>query len=214
MTTMKHGTYVCMVCHVPSCQHTLSSTNSIGSPDLDLRPAGMARSTLGLRIQICPHCGYVAGDISKAEVVDAAWLQSEEYKECGGIPFAHRLAKAYFRRSLIAQKQKDDKGQFIALRSAAWACDDARDQKGAAVCRKMAVEAVDKLITADPQNTGLLVMKADLMRRADMFEELIEEYRNIRLNDPPLDRILDFERTKAAAHDGRRYTIDQAYGDQ
>jgi hypothetical protein len=207
---MRRGTFVCAVCGGLSNQCRLTSTNSFGSPDLDLRPAGMARHTLGMRIQVCPHCGYAAGDISRSADVTREWLKNEIYQTCSGIAFESRTAKAYFRRSLIARQTGDEREEFAALRCAAWVCDDAGERAAAAVCRKMAAEIVGKLLAADSENTGLWVMKADMMRRAGMFEQMIEEYGRIFLNDPPLDRLLDFEREKAAAHDDGRYTLDDA----
>jgi hypothetical protein len=41
----------------------VSTTNEIGSRDLDNRPAEMMRSTIQYWICRCPKCGYCAPDI-------------------------------------------------------------------------------------------------------------------------------------------------------
>ena len=210
MTTMRNGIFVCAVCGGTSRQRMLTSTNSFGSPDMDMRPAGMARATLGLQIQVCPHCGYAAGSITRKAQIDKEWLKSEEYTGCRGVSLKSDLAKAYFRRSMIAEKQADAESRLGSIRAAAWACDDALDREGAVVCRKLAVEAVNALIAAQRENEALLVLKADLMRRAEMFDQLLEQYRAVKLNDEMLRTLVEFESKNAQDRDVGCYTVMQA----
>ena len=63
MTTMFRQKYKCAVCGTEKEFYGIASTNSFGSPDLDLRPPEMQRSTMGQWIQQCPKCGYVSGSI-------------------------------------------------------------------------------------------------------------------------------------------------------
>ena len=63
MTTLFAKEQTCAVCGTTSTHHVLGSTNTMSPSDLDMRPAPMARWTLGGHVQCCPHCGYCAWDI-------------------------------------------------------------------------------------------------------------------------------------------------------
>ena len=66
MTTIVPQEVKCSMCGSISKQQLIASTNTIiWAPDLDLRPAEMARSTMVYWIQECPDCGYVSVDISR-----------------------------------------------------------------------------------------------------------------------------------------------------
>ena len=56
----------------------LGSTSTFGSPDLDLRPAEMQRSTMEVWLQVCPHCRYIAPAISQ-QVGDLSFVATAEY---------------------------------------------------------------------------------------------------------------------------------------
>lgn len=64
MTTTFPQTIKCAICGASNEVFVLGSTNSFGSPDLDLRPPGMARNNLPIEIQTCSNCGFSAHDIS------------------------------------------------------------------------------------------------------------------------------------------------------
>ena len=68
MTTMYADTRTCKNCGQDSEQIILGSTNSFGSPDLDLRSPPMVRDTMDTWIQVCPHCKFCAPNIAKAKV--------------------------------------------------------------------------------------------------------------------------------------------------
>ena len=63
MTMIHEIEQKCSVCGHTSPQPMLASTNTMGYPDLDLRPAEMQRSTMNTWILECPHCGYAAHDL-------------------------------------------------------------------------------------------------------------------------------------------------------
>src|SRR5438093_611864 len=79
MTTFFRQDVTCVNCRKSSEHHVLSSTNAFGSADLDLRPPEMKRSTMRAWLQLCPHCGYVAPDLSR-KVGDLAVVGSAEYR--------------------------------------------------------------------------------------------------------------------------------------
>ena len=77
---------VCYVCGKMSEQMVLVSTNQFGYPDLDLRPPEMERSTMDWWIEECPHCGYVAPDLSEKTAITKEWLNNGQYISCPSPP--------------------------------------------------------------------------------------------------------------------------------
>src|SRR5262245_66304931 len=67
MTSYHPRQVTCSVCGTSSRQDILTSTNIVGSPDLDLRPPEMKRSTMDAWLQECPNCGFVSGNLAEAE---------------------------------------------------------------------------------------------------------------------------------------------------
>jgi len=58
MTTMYEQNVDCFFCGTSSQHGSISSSNTLGSSDLDTRPAEMKRSTICYWVQRCPSCGY------------------------------------------------------------------------------------------------------------------------------------------------------------
>lgn len=197
----------CHVCKTQSTQTTLLSTNMFGAPDLDLRPPEMKRSTMHWWTQKCPHCGYVAYDLGKSTGVTAEWLQREEYKTCSGILFPDGLAEQFYRLYLISLEEGKTKQAFNAIHYAAWVCDDHDDQENAARCRKLAIEQMEKIIAATGGDETMLVQKADLLRRAGLFDKLREEYSDLRLSEQLLNDIIAFQLEKAKQKDVGCYQV-------
>lgn len=54
----------------------------------------------------------------------------------------------------------------------------------------------------------MLVMKSDLLRRTKHFNQLIEEYENLTLEDELLNKIIKFEVKKAHEKDNQCYTLE------
>ena len=118
MTTMMKVEEKCSVCGKISSFSVLSSSNSMGSPDLDLRPAPMYRYTINLWIHECPDCGYVAHDLSEEAPVPHEWLKTEEYRGCDGISFVSGLAEMFYkgiRYTCTPAKKETPSISFTAL---------------------------------------------------------------------------------------------------
>ena len=239
MTTYASQKYQCSVCGTVSEFKVLASTNSFGYPDLDLRPAPMQRWTMDAWIQECPECGYAANEISDRLEISPEFLKSEEYRSCDGLKFKSGLAVLFYRQYMIRMKSKFSGSAFDAVLHAAWCCDDADDPENARHCRELAIPLLTKDIESekaylddiiayqaqsqdpDPWSTNIqeklnnmLIMKADLLRRAGQFDRLITEYENVRFSEPLLEKILAFEIEKAKQQDTNRYTVrDAAAGD-
>lgn len=199
----------CAICGMKSIFRTLLSTNTIGSSDLDFRPSEMKRSTMDLWIQECPNCGYISEEISDKSNVEPEWLKSDSYSSCNGIDFVSKLAKNFYKQYMIAVEDGNTKTAFFALLHAAWACDDANDDKNSDLCRKMAIPVATSLIESDKSKKEIYqVIRADMMRRAGLFDELIKTYTWVWIKDKHLKRIVKFERKKAKIQDSSRYTFN------
>ena len=54
----------------------------------------------------------------------------------------------------------------------------------------------------------LKVMKADLLRRSGEFDQVIEEYNDLSLDDSHLNKIIRFQVEKARQKDSKCYSLD------
>lgn len=206
MSTMMRVKCRCFVCGAESEHSELMSTNAFGSPDLDLRPPEMRRSTMPVWIQECPHCGYISGNIGDKTSVDQAFFKSQEYKTCSQRAFGSALAKRFYRYYLINLADENYEDAFFAVLHAAWSCDDVGDEENAAYCRKCAITEIDKMISSS-QNETLKVQKADLLRRIGNFDAVINEYSGMRFEEPILQKIVAFQIGKARQQDTGCYTV-------
>lgn len=216
MSTIHHVDVTCGCCGKTFRHVELGSSTTFGAPDLDLRPAPMLRDTLGYWIHECPHCGYVAGDISRKTLPTPDHMASM-YSQAEDVPdFTSRRARRFYLRFLIVNhgclidpEINRDLESFEALRNAAWACDDAKDRKNADFCRSGAAVYLKRLIERDSQNRETYILvRADLLRRCGAFDTVIRDYGETELSFPALNRILAFQLQKARDGDRKRYTLD------
>lgn len=203
MTTMMKEKCKCSVCGTTNEINVIMSTNTFGSPDLDLRPPEMQRSTMPYWLQECHKCRYVAEDISERAKIKAEFLRSEEYLSCNGVKFKSELAARFYRYYLINLENKKFKDAFFAILHAAWACDDEEDFHSAVKCREIAVSLHSKL---EPDE-NLSVMKMDILRRSGQFEALITEYSSAEYSQEILNKIAKFQLQKAKEKDTLCYTV-------
>ena len=210
MSTPMKVSCKCFVCNHESNQTVLASTNRFGSPDLDLRPPEMERSTMHWWIQECPYCGYVAPRIKDKTTVDKSFLESEEYIGCSNYEFKSSLAKQFYKQYLINAADKNHRSAFHSALRAAWCCDDAIDCELAIVCRKLALSEIDHFIDENKKEKDtLLVMKSDLLRRSEMFDEVIESYNPLDFKEELLQKIIEFQIKKSKEKDASCYRVDQ-----
>jgi len=206
MSTFSEIDYKCAVCGCTTKINTIMSTNVFGSMDLDTRPPQMRRSTMPMWVQECPKCGYVAGSIENETSVTKDYLASEEYLNCNGIHFASSLAQRFYKQYTIALLNEDFSEAFYASLHAAWACDDAKDTLVAKTCRNNCIDLIPKMNLDDNKDT-FTVMKADLLRRAERFDEVVAEFSKIKIKEELLQNIIDFEVARAKDHDSKVYTV-------
>ena len=210
MTMIRDIEMKCGACGKTSSQPVLLSTNCWGSPDLDLRPSEMKRSTMNMWVLECPHCGYVASDIEREPEIPMDFLKTEEYLTCDGFEFEGNIAKKFFKNYLISKQSSNIPGCFFNLLRCAWDCDDKKDVKNAIKIRKLALTYVDDAISqfeGDEKNNFLLI-KADVLRRSGEFDKLVEEYKDLIIGEELLDRIITFQILKAREGDDACYTVE------
>ena len=174
MTTLFEVDRTCAVCGQESRQLALTSTSSFGAPDLDLRPAPLARYSLGQEVEACPYCGYCAQDISRVTVrarraVSSAAHKADLERESFPELTRHFLCAA---RTLSASRRPVDAG-WAALKGA-WAADDEENDEAARHSRELAggnfARARRNRRTLVKEIGGEEALLADLRRRAGDFE--------------------------------------------
>ncbi|RPJ08920.1 MAG: hypothetical protein EHM28_02990 [Spirochaetaceae bacterium] len=223
-TTIEEVVEVCAVCGQMSTQTVVRSTNQMGSPDLDLRPPEMARSTIRYWVQKCPHCGYCHSDISelaknaKETIADPAYKKIPEQKQ---MP---ELAVRFLCMAMVHEKAGNMQGTISATIFAAWACDDEAAEesanKAAMFCREMAALRISEYkksgesYMADPGGDEILL--SDLYRRCLRFDLAIEAAKAGLESKPEelIKNILLFEKALAEKKDSSVYTVAQVPGAQ
>lgn len=212
MTTIVHRDLTCTFCDTTSRQELLGSTNSYGRPDLDTRPPEMMRSTMSLWVQECPHCGYIAKDISQPPHASARIYCGEGGWR--GLPYAGYPDLAI--RFLKLADLQEGVGHALeaawsALR-AAWACDDAQEDAHAIACRQRAIGYFARIVgqvQMFPKEAGAMeALFADVHRRAGDFEGAVHwaDMGIERHPDSAISAVLYFQRAKAIQQDRARYT--------
>ena len=201
MTQIFPATITCPICKNDFEIYMLASTNQMGAPDLDLRPPEMARSTMNTWTHECPHCTYVSSDFEKTPEIKMDFLETDIYRNCDNLNFKSHQSEIFYRQYLLSL---DIKERFYALLHCAWACDDAQDEKNAFLMRNMCLDYVDLL----EKNDDLIIMKADIMRRSNHFDDLIIEYSTKSFENDIHNKICDFQLEKALKKDNGCYTVE------
>ena len=81
MTTIRQELVTCALCGEQTLVTQLDSTSSFGPPDLDVRPAEPARSSIFAWVQRCASCG--ANDREIAEALQRLVAYGERRDYCG-----------------------------------------------------------------------------------------------------------------------------------
>jgi hypothetical protein len=215
MTTLFKETKTCFVCGNNSEHTAIGSTNSMGSPDLDLRPPEMQRSTMPHWVQRCPTCGYCAASIAEGPEIAKEIVKSPDYLAQRDDTSFPSLANTFLCSSLIQDAAgKESAAGWDALH-AAWACDDQAPERSD-LCRKKAIaffiatRAKNQTFAKERATEDLLL--ADLYRRSGQFDQVEAVYADGIAQKPNhLMRVVFFaQRQLAQQRDGRRYTVKEA----
>lgn len=215
MTTIETHTIKCPLCGREVSIYFIMSTNAMGYADLDLRPPEMQRSTMYQTTTMC-YCGNVFESIPIGGSKEL--VESENYQNCDGIEFDSSKAIMFYRAYLIDKESNPDDllSNFSHILSAVWACDDF-DNKNASKMREMAIDLINQIIEGDEyqeRKNDYLLIKADLLRRSAKFEELINQFQDIKFEDELYQQILDFQIKKAGEKDDSCYTVGDVIGNE
>jgi hypothetical protein len=174
MTTIEFESRTCAICNTSKAQLILYSTNSFGSPDLDLRPPEMQRSTMSTWVQKCSECGYCSTDISETTSHALETIESDAYRLIRDHKVFPDLAKSFLMLALL-QEPTDQRVATQSRIHAAWVCDDSGDNALASECRILAVRDMESTMPFDNTDDGLWdgVIYTDLLRRTQRFDDAI-----------------------------------------
>ena len=212
MSTHFRVNKTCYLCFEESEHFVLGSSNTFGSPDLDLRPAPMMRNTMRFWIQECPRCGYVSTSIDEKTSITLDYLKTDEFNSYRDRNFKSPLAVKFFKSYLISKQDNNIKDMFYNLLHTAWVCDDYRDFANALFCRELALEIIDELIKEEGKEE-LKLVKCDLLRRSKQFDRLINEYSSVNFSNDILNKVLAFQINKAKEKDSKCYLVSDANKD-
>jgi len=174
MTTIDIEFKTCFVCGQKANYEFLGSTNKFGSPDLDLRPPEMYRSTMHTWIQCCDNCGYCCPDISDGFFGVDSVINSSKYKSQKANQTIPELANQFLCWAIIPESEDDFVMAGWAAVYAAWNCDDRKRVSVAKECREKTlslfhnVKKQGKNFAADEVSENLVLV--DLLRRSSQFE--------------------------------------------
>ncbi len=205
MSEIKSAHLTCALCGATSEQKVLVSENLIGNPYLDGRESIMDVGGLAASAQLCPCCGYAAQDISQPTTVSRACLQDEAYRTFSGLVFSSAVSKSYYRQYLL--NLADPEAAYQAIIRTAWSCDDAGETENAQLCRKLALEQLEKQMEQAPDEEFLILLRAELLRRTGSFEQLVQDYCGTLLSNEFYQVILEFQLQKAAERDDGCYQL-------
>jgi len=199
VTTINEKKVKCGVCGKKNKFPVIGSTNTIGLPDLDTRPAEMMRSTIVAWAQRCPECGYCSSDITSLQKEAKLIVKRSEYQEQLKDTTYPEMANTFLCKAMIDYGSENYVKATWALIHAAWICDDSDHIKQARVCRE---KAIDMITIAEehgqqvsPQEGGRTAVLVDLLRRTGRFEQarqmIIKDIDTI--SDYNFRHILDFQ---------------------
>lgn len=221
MTTIYPTQVTCSQCETEHEFMEVGSTSVFGSPDLDLRPAPLARYNLGYDVQQCPNCGYCAADISiplESDVAQNLVLSDGYQSQLHHADFPE-LAKQFICLALLAEAEGDLQATAWAYLRAAWACDDDGQDAQASHCRARAAEYFQQGHSADAEDEldvdekgSQEALLSDVLRRAGQFESaqaVCEQGLRVATSDV-LQAVLRYEHSLISRQDTGCYTIENA----
>ncbi|MFA5761877.1 MAG: hypothetical protein WC877_09005 [Dehalococcoidales bacterium] len=217
MTTTIKKIETCSICGKTSEHTGVGSTNAFGKMDLDTRPPEMERSTLYMRIQTCPSCGYCAPSISKKIDKASDVVNIDSYQRILKNPESPQLANAFLCDSLIqGYLGKYALAAWASVR-AAWVCDDHESTICAKIFRDRAVILFKEARVNNQKFASQIgeeeALLADLLRRSDQFKEALEIC-DEGLNKNPdeyIIKILKLEKTLIGKSDDTCHQVPSDY---
>jgi len=175
MTHLRYLNTTCAVCG-ESCRFTIpEAAGSVGSRDLDTRPAEPLRSTIYAWVKRCPSCGYCAPDPGKAPKGAADVVKLPRYRWQLDARKFPKIANTFLCWSIVQEDLAVPAQAAWGSLHAAWICDDEGEDVPARICRKRAADLLrraweqgERLSPLAGTDEALLV---DLLRRAGRLRE-------------------------------------------
>ncbi len=171
MTQIIQEVQTCSVCGSDVTCSVLLSTNTMGGPDFDLRPAEMQRSTMDCWLQECSKCSSVNNDLSTKLEDAERIIEGRVYQALLVESDVPELARRFVRFALL--NETDNHVAGTSYLRAAWVCDDATLLEQAVQYRNMAADNFLKLAPFEDNEEGVTraAVLVDVLRRANRFEE-------------------------------------------
>ena len=220
MTTLHEEERTCALCGAKSEHTSIGSTNSMGSPDLDLRPPEMERSTMAYWVQECPNCGYAYRSIEETAPQTETTVNSDAYQAVLSSTLNGSITGRFLKASLISEGSSDPRAAAFYALYAAWAADDADDNEGA-ISHRIRAEtlfstSLDGVDETSEESILTRTRMVDILRRAERWEGavgLADVLFGSEL-EPTVRSVLEFGRSAASRQDGLCYTIAKALGNE
>lgn len=213
MTLIDVAVASCPVCGTLNEFGALASTSSFGSPDLDLRPPELSRSSMRAWVHECSDCGYVSGDISWITEGAPEIVRSDRYQDLRKNSDIPALARRFLLQSKLLEPASVEAA--MAVLHAAWVFDDLGDEPSAAALRSecalimeqaMAGLATEERISRQIQLVDVLRRSGQMSRAADLAQQL----RQTPKLERTMDSILVFQIERCRQTDTGAYTIADA----
>lgn len=212
MTTLFNETATCNVCGTDNEITSLGSTNAFGSPDLDLRPPEMQRSTMGFWVNECRGCGYVAADLSEETDVGVQNIEDANREIRQEFRYAPPVARQFLQASRWVST---DYSRAMQLLHAAWAFDDAKQTANAKLARTHSASYLQAAIPGEEldEQPSLRALLTDILRRSGDYSEAIKTANTLlqyATTDDTLRKVANFQLSKCSAQDDACYTVADA----
>lgn len=186
----------CALCGAKSEQTFVIGSSSLGSMDLDTRPAENKRSTLKYDTQVCPKCHYVNSNISqKLAGISLTDLRKENYLNLVIDKTVNEEAKKFILSAYLHVTMGNSKTAAIKYLSAAWIFDDLNELENSIKARKKAAILLENYLESN-EDFNLAVVLLDIYRRSKDFEKCLNtanELLDYGIYDILLKKIIVFE---------------------
>jgi hypothetical protein len=217
MTTFASQSVACGNCGHVFNHHTLASTYTFGSPDLDTRPPELQRSTMHTWIQRCPSCGYCSHDVAELDTRFRLVIESAPYRSQLADARYPELASTFICAGMLAEAGEQQADAGWAYLHAAWTLDDANKAELARVWRGRAADKFLALLSdgqlfAEQAGASEIIV-TDCLRRAGRGTEAmpIIEQGLSQSYDDVIHKILALERELIQRGDTGRHLIKEAF---
>lgn len=154
----------CGLCGKVTQQKAHQYNVTFGACDLDTRPAPPLRYQLGEELQVCPHCGYVAEDLTEKIRGGKDIVLLDDYIILGKQKYPEEVEN-YCKAAFIT---KNEESKFYYYLSCAWIYDDKDNEDLACNFRNKALEIGEGI---KDKSVEFKLIMVDLFRRTKRFDE-------------------------------------------